>query len=243
MGPVRLCEETYANVWPSFEHILYDGWLLRFTRGYSRNNNSVWPLYQGSLPLEEKITFCEQQYQIRGLTCGFRLSQLPDHEAIEAELTERGYVTDNPNLVMIRASLDGPKASITELGLDAWLETIYRIHPTDDPHVREWERQVLVKLALPVRYAVLMRKGEACAYGRSVRQGNILCIEDLWTLPTLRSQGLGTRLIQGLLQLGLENGAENALLAVNQSNTGARRLYKRLGFVDSYLYHYLIPKA
>jgi len=246
METVRLWEETCANIWPSFEHILYDGWLLRFTAGYARNNNSVWPLYKGNLPLEAKITFCEQQYAARGSSCGFRLSELPDHKVIEEWLIERGYVIDNPNLVMTRASMnapmDAPEAFITELALDEWLETAYRIDPVDDPDIIDWERQVLKHLALPGRFAVVMRNGKACAYGRSVRQDNILCLEDLWTLPELRSQGLGTQLIQGLLRLGLQDGAETAQLAVNESNTGARRLYERLGFVNRYLYRYLIPK-
>ena len=242
MKSVRLWEETCANVWPAFEHILYDGWLLRFTRGYSRNNNSVWPLYDGDMPLERKIAFCERQYTARGLNCGFRLSELPGHEAIEELLTERGYVTDNPNLVMIRDSVDAAEANITELALDEWLETIYRLHPVDDPDICDWERRVLKRLALPCRYAIVMRHGKACAYGRLVRQGNILNIEDLWTLPELRSHGLGTQLIQGLLRLGFEDGAETAYLTVNESNAGARRLYERLGFVNSYLYRYLVPE-
>ena len=242
MTAVRLWEETNANVWPSFEHMLYDGWLLRFTRGYSRNNNCVWPLYEGDMPLDLKITFCEGQYAARGLNCGFRLSELPGHGAIEERLTECGYVIDNPNLVMIRASMDTPGANITELGLDEWLETIYRLNPVDDPEMSNWERQVLKRIALPSRFAVVVRNGKACAYGRSARQGNILIIEDLWTLPELRSQGLGTQLIQGLLGLGLKDGTTTAYLTVNESNAGARRLYERLGFVDRYLYRYLIPK-
>ena len=240
--PIRLLEEKYANIMPPFEHILYDGWLLRFTRGYATNNNSVWPLYEGDLPLESKIAFCEAQYAARGSSCGFRLSGLPGHKAIEALLTERGYISDNPNLVMARASVDAPEASITELIMDEWLEIAFRINPVDDPHIGDWKRQVLARLALPGRYAAVMRDGEAYAYGRSVRQGDLLCIEDLWTLPEFRSQGLGTQLIHGLLRLGLQDGAETACLAVNESNTGARRLYERLGFVDRYLYYYVIPE-
>lgn len=87
-----------------------------------------------------------------------------------------------------------------------------------------------------------MGDGETVAYGRSVQQDNLLTIEDLWTLPALRSQGNATQLIQGLLQFGRESGADTAYLTVNESNADGRRLYERLGFVHRYLYHYLIPK-
>jgi ribosomal protein S18 acetylase RimI-like enzyme len=143
---------------------------------------------------------------------------------------------------MIRASTDAPKVDITELELDEWLDTIYRIHPVDDPDMSDRERRLLRRLALPSRFAVVVRHGKACTYGRSVRQGNTLNIENLWTLPELRRQGLGTQLIQGLLRLGFEDGAEIAFLTVNESNVDARRLYEQLGFVNSYLYRYLVPK-
>jgi ribosomal protein S18 acetylase RimI-like enzyme len=238
----RFWEETCANVWPSSAQMLYDGWLLRFAPGYFTNNNSVWPLYGGDLPLGEKISFCEKEYAARGLICKFRLSQLPGHDAIEAQLVDQGYMQSNPNLVMVRSSTDAPEAQIVELGLDAWLETIYHIHPVDDPTLIIRERRWLKKITLPSRLAVLMRHGAACAYGRSVLQGNILNIEKVWTLPEMRSQGLGTQLIHGLLRRGFEDGAETAFLTVNESNSGARRLYTRLGFVNQYLYRYLVPQ-
>jgi ribosomal protein S18 acetylase RimI-like enzyme len=106
-----------------------------------------------------------------------------------------------------------------------------------------WERQVFQRLALPSRFVVVLQNGEACGYGRSVRQGNSLNIEDLWMRPELRSQGLGTQLIHGLLRLGLEDGATTAHLTVNESNADARRLYERLGFRNKYRYRYLIPKG
>lgn len=59
-------------------------------------------------------------------------------------------------------------------------------------------------------------------------------------LPECRGQGIGTQLIQGLLRRGLEDGVDIACLSVNESNGGARRLYERLGFVNQYLYRYLV---
>jgi N-acetylglutamate synthase len=242
VNTVRFWEETNANIWPAFEYLHFDGWLLRITSGYSRNSNSVWPLYEGNLPIEQKISFCEQQYAARGMSCGFRLSEIPGHVAIEKKLGDLGYASDNPNLVMVQSPIKTQFGEITELALDEWLETIYFIHPADDINLKEWERQFLTKISLPSRYALVKEKGKTCGYGRSVLQGNILNIENLWVHPDHRNLGLGTRLIQGLLQKGYEDGAEMAYLAVNQSNRDAQRFYGQLGFEVMYTYRYFVPR-
>lgn len=239
MKSIRLWEELSANAWPSFEHILYDGWLLRFGDGFSAHNNSVWPLYPGELPLEEKIAFCERHYAERRLTCAFRLSEISGHDAIEQALLKRGYVVENPNLVMVCSSMDVPEAEVTELMLNEWLEVAYRIHPVDDPTLQEGERKVLSYGSLPRHYAIVERTGQVCAYGLATQQGNILSLRDLWTLPVLRGQGIGTQLIHGLLQIGRTNGVEIATLSVNEPNMDARRLYERLGFEVRYRYRYM----
>jgi N-acetylglutamate synthase len=243
MKAIRFWEETNANIWPAFENLHFDGWLLRMTRGYSRNSNSVWPLYDGNLSVEQKIKFCEQQYSDRGLSCGFRLSDIPGHAAMEKLLIEFGYASANPNLVMIQPSIKMQHGNIIELALDEWMETIYFIHPVDDLKMKEWERQFLMKISLPSRYAIVMKQGKACGYGRSVLQANIINIENLWVHPDQRNQGVGTQLIQGLLRKGYEDGAEIAYLTVNQSNKAAQRLYARLGFEVRYSYRYLVPRS
>ena len=143
---------------------------------------------------------------------------------------------------MIRSSVDAPKGNITELSMDQWLETAYNIHPVDDPHMKDWERQFLMKISLTGRFTVVRQQGKACGYGRSVLLGDILNIEDLWVRPDQRGQGLGSQLIQGLLQRGRDDGATIAYLTVNLSNTGAQRLYARLGFENRYTYRHLVPK-
>ncbi len=199
MKSVRFWEEINANIWPAIDYLHFDGWLLRVTRGYSRNSNSVWPLYGGNVPIEEKILFCEQRYSDRGMSCGFRLSDIPGHADIEKKLIELGYGSANPNLVMIQSSIKTQHGNITELALDEWIETIYSIHPVDDLKMKEWERQFLKRIILPSRYAIVMNQGKACGYGRSVMQGKIINIENLWVHPDQRKQGAGTRLVYGLL--------------------------------------------
>jgi len=52
--------------------------------------------------------------------------------------------------------------------LDEWLETAFWIEPVDAPHPKPWRRRVFRRTALPQRVAVVMRDGQACAYGYSI---------------------------------------------------------------------------
>ena len=51
-------------------------------------------------------------------------------------------------------------------------------------------------------------------------------IEDLYVLPECQSRGYGTR----LLRFAMEQCAETPTLWILSNNSGARRLYERLGF-------------
>lgn len=56
-------------------------------------------------------------------------------------------------------------------------------------------------------------------------------INNLAIRPGLRGQGLGSALIREVLARAEELGAGKATLEVRASNTGAQRLYERVGFV------------
>lgn len=239
----RLLEEAYINNLPATKTILYDGWVARITENYSTNNNSVWPLREGSIPIDEKIHFCEQLYASHGQRCAFRMSGLPGQASLESTLRDRRYRVDNPNWVMVTKIGDYPDGSTQWLDMETWLQHAYRINPVDDPSLIERERQVLEMVALPMAYAVFETDGDVCTYGRSILQGNLLNIEELWTSPTCRNRGFGTELIQDLLNRGRNMGAEIAYLAVNESNTDARRLYERIGLENEYLYYYLTSQG
>lgn len=59
-------------------------------------------------------------------------------------------------------------------------------------------------------------------------------ISDLVIAEPLRGQGLGTTLIQALVEKASEQGAISFEIGVAASNTRAADLYKRLGFVYSH---------
>jgi len=75
----RFLEELTLNAWPPLETLLFDGWLLSFSDGYTRRANSIHPLYLSHLPLQAKIAACEAIYAARGLARVFKLlGEQPD---------------------------------------------------------------------------------------------------------------------------------------------------------------------
>lgn len=230
-----------ANMLPPEDQMLYDGWLLRFNTGTSRNPNSVWPLYPGTVPVEDKITFCEREYGARGLVCHFRLAEHVASDEIEGALAGRGYAVDNPNHLLVMDGFPSVEPEITEVDLEGWLTMIHDVDSDQHDEAISMKRGPLSRITLPTSYGYVEHEGAPSSYGRAVQQDDLYQLAELWTTPNLRSQGLGTRLIQGLLVLGKRAGATTPFLPVADSNLGARRLYERLGFKRLYGLKYMSP--
>jgi [ribosomal protein S18]-alanine N-acetyltransferase len=58
-------------------------------------------------------------------------------------------------------------------------------------------------------------------------------IENLVIASNARRKGWGTKLLQRLIQDGLQKGADTFFLEVRESNLAARSLYNRCGFVEN----------
>ena len=57
-GLAERIEGIHAETWPAIETWDYDGWQLRFARGYTRRANSITTVKRGARPLETKISAC-----------------------------------------------------------------------------------------------------------------------------------------------------------------------------------------
>ena len=127
---IRKIEELSMNAWSSLQTKLYDGWVLRFSDGYTRRANSVSPIYESTILLDEKIDFCEKEYGSRNLPTLFKLTTKSNPEGIDARLEERGYIRDNETSLRI---LDlsqyvrhhSQDVSINEKYSDEWLRGFF----------------------------------------------------------------------------------------------------------------------
>ena len=103
----------------------------------------------------------------------------------------------------------------------------------NNPTTREWYQAELKRPE--VCYIYILRTPDApvaafCAFWRVVDQ---IHINNLAVRPELRSQGLASRLLDGVMTEMAGLGATSATLEVRRSNTPALRLYAKAGFIEA----------
>ena len=92
MPDSRCIEELTLNAWPPLETLLFDGWILSFSDGYTRRANSIHPLYPSTLDLFEKIATCESVYSEHGRETTFKVTDSRADAELDFALEQRGYV-------------------------------------------------------------------------------------------------------------------------------------------------------
>ena len=91
---------------------------------------------------------------------------------------------------------------------------------------------------VPCAPSLLLRDGEPVAGAQFTREGELVGLYDVFTAPPERGRGLARLLCTTLLAKAREGGARVAYLQVESTNAPARAVYRGLGFVDAYSYHY-----
>ncbi len=88
---IRQIEEAALSAWPALSQVLDDGWILRFSNGYSKRANSINPTYTALGDVDAKIEHAEAWYGRLGLPPLFRLTPLTDPSDLGQRLEARGY--------------------------------------------------------------------------------------------------------------------------------------------------------
>ena len=92
-------EEISLNAWPSYRIELYDGWLLRYSHNYTYRTNSVEQIGESTIPVQEKIAYCEDIYSALHCPTNFKIHPLLD-PSFDALLEEKGYEKKHVTEVM-----------------------------------------------------------------------------------------------------------------------------------------------
>lgn len=248
-------EEASLNAWPALHQQLYDGWLLRFSRGFTKRANSVNPIYYGrsgtgalressDQPLLEKIRYCENLYAREDQPTVFRLTSLQGQGALEQTLQQRGYERGGLSLVLIaelapaRAQATASTDTALVAALDEWLDGYCQI--TELPALARTLHQAILR-GIHGQLALALRGGagaEALACGLGVLEAELLGLFDIVTAPGVRRQGHARALVRDLMHWGARNQARVVYLQVAADNTPALGLYSQLGFTELYRYWY-----
>jgi GNAT superfamily N-acetyltransferase len=243
-------EETCLNAWPALQEVHYDGWILRLADGKTRRTNSVNILRNGTKPLDEKITFCENFYREQGLPTHFRILSVAN-PSLERELASRGYACEDETVTLFKpleniapGSASHPVELTNTAPAREWLDARFSIANTPRPDHAKLEK-ILQALALPAVFAAARGpEGIIDAVAKGAIHNNIVCLNLVATRATARRLGLSKACVLAILDWAIKRGADGACLQVVADNAPAINLYRKLGFSQElYRYHYRTRKG
>jgi GNAT superfamily N-acetyltransferase len=242
----RRIEEAGLNSWPALQHLLFDGWLVRFAQGYTKRANSVTPLYPSLLSAEEKIAWCEYLYHKNQLPTIFRLLSFSEEsQHLDQLLAQRDYCVLDRTLVWVRtlpSKLATENPALRAISLADWLP-IYRQWNNRYSELQHVHHELLERILSPVLFAVLYQQGIPVACGLGVLEHEVFGLFDIMTDPEQRRKGYGTQLVTMMLDWGKQQGGQYAYLQVVDTNLIAQQMYAKLGFQESYHYWYRLQAS
>jgi ribosomal protein S18 acetylase RimI-like enzyme len=240
----RRVEEAGLNELQTQRQLFYDGWLLRVSPGTARRGRSVNAHFGSTLPLDDKIAWCERIYRERELPTLFRITPFVAPPGLARALEARGYAPYDTTLVQA-VELDGtalpsPAGGDVELvdaSIDAFVDAVASLRGSSAIQ-REAHRERLGHSPLDGRHVVAIADGVPVAAGKSAREGDVVGLFDIVTAERARGRGIATGLVARLLARAWDRGARLAYLQVDAHNAPALAVYRRFGFETLYTYHY-----
>lgn len=251
MGLARRVEEASLNAWPALHQVMLDGWVLRFTRGFTKRANSVTPLYPAAQPPAEKIRYCENLYAREGLRTAFRMTTVSEENGLDDLLAARGYECIDPTQVLHRSLATGEfdvAGAFSVVPVASFLATYANVQEPPDVdassarRMSELHRVILRAIRSETVFGSIMEDGEPVACGMAVVEREVVGLFDIVVHPGCRRRGHGRALVESLLKRAADMGARTAYLQVLNDNATARNLYTSLGFEPLYAYRYRVSK-
>ncbi|HST66587.1 MAG TPA: GNAT family N-acetyltransferase, partial [Mycobacteriales bacterium] len=240
---VLALEEVAALGWPAPETRWLGRWLLRAAEGWTGRGNSVLPLGEPGLPLDEALAEVTAWYGERGLPARFTIPN-PARELLDGALTARGWRSYNPTAVLT-ADLEVLLRRLPPVQLPVtiepapgpdWLGLYHYRGGTELPPVA----RALLAGAREPGFAVLRDGGRPVAIARGSVDEGWVGVTAVEVDPGHRRRGLGTAVMRAILDWGHQRGATSAYLQVAEDNAGALALYDTLGFARHHGYHYTV---
>ena len=265
---VKYMEEISLNAWPSYRSELYDGWIIRYSHNYTHRTNSVEQLGRSSLPVEEKIAFCENAYRHHGTPAIFKINPLTD-PSFEKLLEDRGYTVEHVTEVMTadlaRVNImDGAVEEYefsSEIGLPSsvrfpgdtavlvrsdftgdWINGLLHLNGTCSPTLRRIVPSMYMAIPKKVIVCSIEVEGRMVASGLGICDREYIGVYAIYVSPSCRRRRYARAICSTLLMEGAKQGASKAYLQVVQGNEHAKRLYYDLGFKDFYTYWFRSKK-
>lgn len=244
-------EDAGLNASAPPQQLWLDGWLLRLSPGKAQRARCINAVSEGVLPIAEKLGLCQDLYRQAGLKLLLRITPFSRPADFDGWLERRHYQRFGESLVMVRENLDALPMYPLPAGLElqdvtseAYAHIVGDFRGTPLSEVQAHAQRLSLS-PVPCRGSVLRTDdGKVLACAQTAAEGDRVGLYDVFTAPAARSQGLSLALCARLLAQARQQGAAVAYLQVDAHNHAARSVYRRLGLVDAYAYHYrALPQA
>lgn len=250
--------ELAANeAWPAPMQDRLGDWRLRAAGGWTGRANSALPVGDPDRPLEAAIDAVVDWYTARHQPATINVP-LPLAAPIGIALDRRGWTARPPVLVQtvpLTTLLESvpPRTDLPPVGLAtepsaAWValaaarkaaQTAQAAQTAELP-AAAWHVLTAVD---QVRFAHLYADSSdadpqllGVARGTVTGEGRWLGLTLIEVVPAARRQGLAQQLVRALTEWAVGLGASHAFLQVEEHNSGAVALYRRLGFTTHHTY-------
>ncbi len=238
---IKRIEEMSMNAHPSLNTVYYDGWYLRFAGGYTNRANSVNILNSSMFSFTDKIRYCEDRYTRQNLPTVFKITPLSlDLDRVLAE-SNYSIVTKTNIMVMDIPQMNTNRLSsvVTSHINENWQSNYFRLNGLSDVSIA-WAKKIHSNIMNQTLCATLCYHDEIVACGLCVIENDYAGLYDIIVCEQHRCKGYGRDICASLISKAATYGAKKAYLQVVDSNTNAKELYKKLGFVDKYQYWYRV---
>lgn len=240
---LRRVEEVSLNALQTQRQLFYDGWLLRVSPGKARRARSVNAHFGSTLPIGQKVAYCEKVYEARGLPVLFRMTPFVHPSNLGQELAARGYEAFDPTLVQTMALARPPEprpcesVELASPGIDAFADAVALLQAST-PEQRDAYYERMAHAPQVSRHLVAMSEGEVAGVGSAMLEDGLAGIFSMATAPAMRRRGVASAVLARLLAWAWERGATHAYLQVDEQNREAISVYRRFGFATAYTYWY-----
>jgi GNAT superfamily N-acetyltransferase len=223
-----------------------DGWIVRYAPGKARRARCVNAVAAGRLPLRQKLQQVRELCEAAEVPLVVRITPFTQPPQLDAELAALGYQQDGLTCVLVKPELRMGQAGPLPQGLhwaalelDAFADAVGALRGSPIAH-RQSHAMRMRQSPVPVKSLAIRRDDgqDVVACGQYTQEAELVGLYDVFTHEGLRGQGLAGQLCKRMLSLSVNNGAKMAYLQVEATNTPARQVYARLGFVHGYTYHY-----
>lgn len=246
---IKTIEDLSLNAWPSHQMQVYDGWIIRYSHFYTHRTNSIEQIGASSLPLPEKINYCEQIYHRWNTPSIFKITPLSEPE-LEPLLIERDYHIEHATDVMVLDLTntynieETPSISLkvqTHIA-PAWIESLFQLKGTTNPIHRKIVPSMYAAIPKDVIAISIRKKGIRIATGLGILDRDYIGIYAIHVKEDYRHRGYAKAVIHTLLSEGMKAGASKAYLQVVSDNEPALRLYNKIGFKKLYTYWFRVKE-